>query len=114
VAVTLDPTILLAPDGTGVVIDNLELIARFTSKPKGDPRTITVGSTDPERSFAVKIEPDRVGFTSVESVGKLDLTMPAESLIRLVYGRLDVDHTPPAVVGERALLDQLRAVFPGF
>jgi uncharacterized protein (TIGR03083 family) len=113
VAVTLDPTIPLAQDGTDVVVDNLELIARFTSKPKGDPRTIMVGTTDPERSFVVTVEPEQVGFTSVEPGDKPEISMPAESFIRLVYGRLDPDHTPPSVVGERALLDQLRSVFPG-
>ena len=38
--------------------------------------------------------------------------MPAEAFIRLVYGRLDPAHTP-AVDGDAALLDQLRATFPG-
>jgi Mycothiol maleylpyruvate isomerase N-terminal domain len=44
--------------------------------------------------------------------GAPDLTLPAEALIRLVYGRLDPDHTPP-VEGDLALLDSLRSVFPG-
>jgi hypothetical protein len=39
--------------------------------------------------------------------------MPAESFIRLVYGRLDAEHTPPSVLGDEAALDQLRLVFPG-
>jgi hypothetical protein len=37
--------------------------------------------------------------------------LPAESLVRLVYGRLDPDHTSP-VVGPGSL-DDLRPVFPG-
>jgi uncharacterized protein (TIGR03083 family) len=113
VAVALDPTVALAADGTDVVVDNLELIARFTSTPKSDPRIIRTSTTQPERWFVVTIEPSQVGFTSAEPVGKPDLSMPAESLIRLVYGRLDPDHTPPSVVGEPTLLEQLRAVFPG-
>jgi uncharacterized protein (TIGR03083 family) len=113
VAVTLDETALLAQDGTAVVVDNLELIARFTAKPKGDPRTITVSTTDPERSFVVTVEPEQVRFSRADPGGQPDISMPAESLIRLVYGRLDPDHTPPSVVGERALLDQLRSIFPG-
>jgi uncharacterized protein (TIGR03083 family) len=113
VAVTLDPSVRLPQDGTEVVVDNLELIARFTSKPKGEPRTITVGVTNPERSFVVTVELEQVRFTAAEPGDKPDISMPAESFIRLVYGRLDPDHTPPSVVGERALLDQLRSVFPG-
>jgi hypothetical protein len=38
--------------------------------------------------------------------------LPAEALIRLVYGRLDPDHTP-AVKGDPDVLDRLRRVFPG-
>jgi uncharacterized protein (TIGR03083 family) len=113
VAVALDATVLLAQDGTEVVVDNLELVARFTSKPKGDPRTITVGTTNPERSFIVTVEPEQVEFRATEPAYQPEISMPAESLIRLVYGRLDPDHTPPSVVDERARLDQLRLVFPG-
>ena len=44
--------------------------------------------------------------------GSVDL--PAEAFLRLVYGRLDPDHTPAvAESGTRGLAD-LRAVFPGF
>jgi hypothetical protein len=43
--------------------------------------------------------------------GEPDLVLPAEAFIRLVYGRLDADHTP-AVAGS-ADLDALRAAFPG-
>ena len=94
-------------------MDNLELIARLTSKPKGDPRTIMIGTIDPERSFVMRIEPEQVGFTSVKPGDRPEISMPAESLIRLVYGRLDPEHTPPSVIGKRALLDHLRSVFPG-
>ena len=113
VAVTLDATVPLAQDGTEVVVDNLELIARFAAKPNGDPRAIRVGTTDPDRSFVVTVEPERVEFTAAKLGGKPEISMPAESLIRLVYGRLDPMHTPRSVVGERVQLDQLRSVFPG-
>lgn len=113
VAVTLDPAVPLAQDGTEVVVDNLDTIAKFTSKPKGDPRTITIGTIDPERSFVVTIQPEQVEYTSVDRADEPEISMTAESLIRLVYGRLDPEHTPPSVGGKRALLDQLRSVFPG-
>ncbi len=114
VAVTLDPAAALAPDGSTVVVDNLDFIGRFAAKPSGDPRTITIGTTDPERSFAVTIKADAVVFTSADVAGQPDVSLPAESLVRLVYGRLDPDHTSPTVVGAPATLDQLRAIFPGF
>ncbi len=114
VAVTLDATVPLAQDGTEVVVDNLELIARFASKPNGEPGTIRLATADPDRSFVVTVEPDRVEFTATKADGPPEISMPAESLIRLVYGRLDPGHTPPSVVGEGVVLDQLRLVFPGF
>lgn len=113
VAVALDPTVHLGADGVEVVVDNLDLIAKFTSKPQDDNRTITIGTSDPERSFSVKIGPDQVVFSAVEPVGHTDLSMAAESMIRLIYGRLDTEHTPESVVGDLRLLDQLRRVFPG-
>ena len=41
-----------------------------------------------------------------------DLVLPAEAFCRLVYGRLDPEHTP-AFTGDESVLDTLRAVFPG-
>jgi hypothetical protein len=38
--------------------------------------------------------------------------LPAEAFVRLVYGRLDPDHTPPVETGGDEL-DALRKVFPG-
>lgn len=40
-----------------------------------------------------------------------DVQLPAEAFARLVYGRLDRDHTPPGI--ESPTLDVLRHVFPG-
>jgi hypothetical protein len=38
--------------------------------------------------------------------------LPAEAYVRLLYGRLDPDHTPGSVT-EGADLDLLRSAFPG-
>ena len=113
VIVSVDPASTLPADGTILVVDNLELIGRFTAKPNGDPRAITVRTTDPDRSFAVTIEPGTVTLAPAASAQQPDLSMPAESFIRLVYGRLDPDHTPSSVAGAPGALLQLREVFPG-
>jgi hypothetical protein len=42
------------------------------------------------------------------------LRLPAEALLRLVYGRLDSDHTPASVDAGGHPLDSLRRAFPGF
>ena len=113
VAVSLDPEATLGAAGTPVVVDNLELIAKFASKAQGDARTVTIMTTDPERSFSVITGPEQVTFRRVQPNGKADLSMPAESLIRLVYGRLDPEHTPASIEGDARLLEELRFVFPG-
>jgi hypothetical protein len=46
-------------------------------------------------------------------LGLSELRLPAEAFVRLVYGRLDADHTP-AVESAGLELDELRQVFPGY
>jgi len=43
-----------------------------------------------------------------------EVRLPGEALLRLAYGRLDAAHTPAEVEADPAVLDRLRAVFPGF
>ena len=112
VEVAGDPVVGLSRAGTPLVVDSLELIARYTGKPSAAGRTIAVRTTDPGRDFSVTTGPESVGFAPGASSSDADLTIPAEALVRLVYGRLDPGHTP-AVEGDGALLDDLRAVFPG-
>ena len=64
-------------------------------------------------SYAVELGPEGASFTAGGPTGDADLVLPAEALIRLVYGRLDPDHTPP-FEGDGALLDELRRAYPGF
>ena len=113
VAVALDPSATLAPDGVVVVIDNLELIGRYTSVPVAPERTVSVATTGPDRWFAITIGVQNVDFSPTDAVAEPTLTMPAEAFIRVVYGRLDPDHTPASVQGDPDALEQLRQVFPG-
>lgn len=115
VAVALDPTATLADDGAAILVDQLGAIAGFASKPVGEPGTIVVATTGPGRSFAITIDE---GVTlepaAADADARADVTMPAEAFVRLVYGRLDPDHTPAAVTGDPAIVDRLRQVFTGF
>jgi uncharacterized protein (TIGR03083 family) len=112
VEVALDPTATLPPDATALTVDRLELIARFTGKPTGSTRTITIQTQTPARRFTVELTPDGVSFHPEGGDGRADLELPAEAMIRLVYGRLDAAHSPP-VAGDEAALAELRQVFPG-
>jgi uncharacterized protein (TIGR03083 family) len=112
VEVALDDKAELPPSAVAVVVDNLDLIARFTAKPTGAERRIVIRTTDPARTFAVTLSADEVGFEPASTDAPVDLELPAEALIRLVYGRLDPQHTP-AFTGDAATLDELRRVYPG-
>ncbi len=111
VEVALHGAATLAADAVPLVVDNLDLIARFTARPVGEPRTIAVRTTDPSRDVTVTIGADGVEYAGSGS-GQPDVVLPAEALCRLVYGRLDPDHTP-AFTGDGDALGVLRQVFPG-
>jgi uncharacterized protein (TIGR03083 family) len=111
VEVALDSQATLADDATALVVDRVEMIARYTGKPSGTVHDVTVRTSNPTRDFTIALGADSVSFTPGASSGTPDLELPAEALIRLVYGRLDPDHSP--AVADAALLDELRGVFPG-
>jgi uncharacterized protein (TIGR03083 family) len=112
IAVMFDDNARLPSDATALVVDNLALTARFGGRPTGPDRTVTVHTTDPARAVALRMTPDGVLVGPAEPGQSPDLILPAEALSRLVYGRLDPDHTPE-FTGDAAVLDALRAVFPG-
>jgi uncharacterized protein (TIGR03083 family) len=118
IAVALDPDATVAADAVGLLIDALGQVAARAGKPAGRQLTASVVTTAPDRSFtldvgeAVSLEP--AGPTAAgEEPGQARLRLPAEALLRLVYGRLDPAHTPPVEVAG-VDLDELREIFPGF
>lgn len=106
-----DPAATIASQTATQVVHNLELIARFTAKPTGDTADITVVTSDPVRRFTIQLSPESVRFGSSTGTQPPDLQLTAEAFARLVYGRLDADHTPDGDHGPA--LNLLRQVFPG-
>jgi len=113
VAVTFDAGATLPDDEAALIVDTLPMMARFAGKPTGIERDLSIRTVAPDRTFALALRPDGVTLSSGDPVDEPDVVLPAEALIRLVYGRLDPDHTPAGVVGA-GHLDELRQVFPGF
>ncbi len=111
IEVALDPSATIAPGSVAAVVDNLGLITRFTAKPVGEARSVTVATTGPQRSLVLALGPDQVELSAADPSAAVDLVLPAEAFVRLVHGRLDPDHTPPVegIVDP----DELRSVFPG-
>jgi uncharacterized protein (TIGR03083 family) len=112
IEVVFDAAARLPQDATALVVDNLALIARFSGRPDGRERTVAIRTSDPARDVALRLSADGVELTPGESGQSPELELPAEAFSRLVYGRLDPDHTP-AFTGDAAVLHALRAVFPG-
>jgi hypothetical protein len=111
IEVVRDPAATLPSQVAALVVDNLDLIARFTGTPTGDTASLGVATTEPDCGFRIELTTDSVTFEPATLSGTPDLTLPAEAFARLVYGRLDADHTPAGDHG--ASLDVLRRVFPG-
>lgn len=114
VAVALDPSARLPADVTGLVVDTVGVIAGFTGKPAAEAHTLRVRTTDPARDLTLELGTEAVTLAQAADGaggGEPDLELPAEAFIRLVYGRLDPDHTPAGVATTH--LDELRRTFPG-
>ena len=113
VAVALDAGATVAPDAVELLVDTLGGLAARSGKPGGWSRRVRISTGNPERHFLLETG-DAVTLTTAPGGGDPpDLRLPAEALVRLVYGRLDPAHTP-TVEDRGADLDELRRIFPGF
>ncbi len=112
VEVALDPSAVLVPDSVAHLVDNLGMIASFAGKSSGTEQSVNVRTSDPRRDITIEIGVQRVVLEPALSTVAPDLELPAEALIRLVYGRLDPAHTPP--LKDDGDLPTLRATFRDF
>lgn len=118
VRVAFDPTATLLPAAVDLLIDHSGFFFAYIAKAGalgGRTATIALETTDPVRSFGLAIT-DAVTLSDTRpSDPDATLCLPAESWLRLTYGRLAPARTPPAVTltGDALTLDDLRRVFPG-
>lgn len=112
IEVALDPAASLHPEQTELVVDNLTLVARFMGKPGEARRTAAVHTTEPLRQFTIELGPEAVTLTPGTATGEDRVELPAEAFVRLLYGRLDPEHTPD-LDADPAVLDDLRHAFRG-
>jgi uncharacterized protein (TIGR03083 family) len=111
VEVALDPAATLSSDVADVIVGNLARIISFTGKANGETKEVTVRTSDPARDFTIVFSGDAVRLVSTSHSGVVDLELPADAFVRLVYGRLDPEHS---TVGDDDTLTDLRKAFPGF
>jgi uncharacterized protein (TIGR03083 family) len=112
IAVTFDDAATVPADAAAVVVDMLAMMAGFAGKPTGADRVVSITTTEPDRHFEVALRPDGIALSPSEARDTPDLELSSDALIRLVYGRLDPDHSPILEVGA-ADLEELRQAFPG-
>jgi uncharacterized protein (TIGR03083 family) len=115
IAVALEPAATIAGDAIALIVDSLPVLAHWAGRGSREPVTVHVVTTDPGREFLLELTADRAGLAPADGPGDATATLrlPAEALVRLVYGRLDPDHTPASVEVTRVKLDTLRTSFPG-
>jgi uncharacterized protein (TIGR03083 family) len=111
IAVALDPAATVQAEAVALLIDTVGQTAA-RAKPVEGIGPIAIDTTDPDRRLELSLHP-AVSLAERPEPAPETLQLPAEALIRLVYGRLDPAHTP-ATVAEDTRLVQLRGAFPGF
>ena len=111
VAVALDPDATLSPDAVELLVDQIGFTAERAGRVQAGADPVRITTQAPSRRFVLTLDPD-VTVAADTADGDSDLTLPAEAFIRLVYGRLDPEHTPAGIVGTEHL-ETLRSAFPG-
>jgi uncharacterized protein (TIGR03083 family) len=118
-AVMQDPTATVQADAVELLIDNVpQFLAPRLGKPLPEPLAVRITTTSPERDYLLtsgeSVTMENWPGNAGHDVDIPHVTMPAEALLRLSYGRLDPEHTPSSVSADADTLDKLRTIFPGF
>jgi uncharacterized protein (TIGR03083 family) len=111
IAVALDPTATVSADAVDLLVDGLPATVARAGQVTAGLEPVDLVTTDPARTFVLDVG-EQVAMQPTDAAGPDPLVLPAEALLRLVYGRLDPDSTPAGVDDPR--LAVLRTVFPGF
>jgi len=111
IAVALDPSAAVAQDAVELLIDRIPVMIGYTGKQAQAPVSIAVSTTAPERAFTLDTGGVTLAPAGAGDAPTASLSLPAEALLRLVYGRLDDDADLRA---SGVTLTELKSVFPGF
>ncbi len=111
IAVALDPVAVVPADAVELLVDRLPGMVAFAGKAVEGAEPVTIQTTGPERTFRLTLGPE-LALEPTDDPGPDPLALSPEALLRLVYGRLDAEHTPAGVIDPR--LADLRQAFLGF
>ena len=114
VAVASDPAATVLPAAVPEALEQIGQLLSFVAKPAGDSFRVRLRTTSPDGDYLLDVgEPVSLSAWVDDTEVDGTIELPAEALLRLLYGRLDPEHTP-AYTAEGIDLDRLRAAFPGF
>jgi uncharacterized protein (TIGR03083 family) len=112
IAVALDPSARVLPEAIDTLVEGLAMAVSYLAKPARRAWSLTVRTTAPVQTFALRSTGDAVSLAEGDGVdGTLDIT--AEAFVRLAFGRLDERNADGARSTGQLTLDDLRAAFPG-
>jgi uncharacterized protein (TIGR03083 family) len=116
VEVMLDPSATVLPDAVPFILDQVARLVGFVAKPTDWTGVLHVITTNPDQEYALTLgeKSSLVDWPGDATAAAATVSLPAEAFVRLLYGRLDRDHTPAGITTDGLTLDQLRAIFPGF
>lgn len=115
VAVAVDPAARVSQDAVELLIAGLPQLMQWMGRKAGSPALVAVTTTNPDATYTL----DTGGVTLTPGSGEVPASafaeLPAEALLRLVYGRLDDSAVASGEVRLSGVtLPDLQAVFPGF
>ncbi len=113
IAVAFEPTSTIIPDAVDLIVDGVAQVAQRVGRATSRPSLVRIETREPERELALVTDGVRIEPWSDQPCNST-LTISAETLIRLIYGRLrDADLPAIELSGTALSLDELRAMFPG-
>jgi uncharacterized protein (TIGR03083 family) len=116
IAVALDPSETVSENAVALIIDNMSDLVGMVGKGADEPVSVQVTTTRPDRAYSLELTTDGARLVPAQAnagAASATLRLPAEAFVRLLYGRLDPDHTPDSVEVDGIELDTLRRSFPG-
>jgi uncharacterized protein (TIGR03083 family) len=114
VEVMFNPAATVQVGAIPTVFDLAARLAGFFAKPGGWSGVVHVTTTDPDREFALTLGEKSSLADGPGDAADAKLSVSGDAFVRLLYGRLDPDHTPGGIEADGITLDDLRSIFKGF
>ncbi|HCU96601.1 MAG TPA: hypothetical protein DHU96_29325 [Actinobacteria bacterium] len=99
IAVAFDPSAVVSPDAVALLAGRLPAVACWAAKPDGSTFRARLRATGLGVDYLLEVAADKVSCApsaardGAEPAPEAEISLPAEVLLRLVYGRLDPAHT---------------------